>query len=195
MPIGGSNPAGGTPTQIVSWQYEYAWPRDCVRLRQVRYPFDLPQSSGTVVPLWPGVVNASNLFAGSPGNRVPYQIALDRDASGNQIKVVLSNLENALIVYTAYVGDPNLWDDEFSEAFVYALASHLVGALIGDKQMDKELWAKAQALATEARVVDGNEQPLSPNHTPDWIRARGGGPIAQISSCPMDDDCGYTGPV
>ncbi|MDR3569622.1 MAG: hypothetical protein P4L43_16475 [Syntrophobacteraceae bacterium] len=195
VPICGANPAGATPTQIVSWQYEYAWPWDCVRLRQVRYPFDQPQSPGAVVPLWPGVVNASNLFAGSPGNRVPYQIALDMDAIGNRIKVVLSNIENALIVYTAYVNDPNLWDDEFSEAFVYALASHLVGALIGDKQMDKDLWAKAQALATQARVVDGNEQSVSPNHTPDWIMARGGGAIAETSSCPMDDDCGYMGPA
>jgi hypothetical protein len=126
------------------------------------------------------------------GNRVPFEIALDRDASGNQIKVVLSNIENALIVYTALVDDPNLWDDEFSEAFVYALASHLVGALIGDKQMDRDLWTKAQALAMEARAVDGNEQPLGSNHTPDWIRARGGVAIVEISTYPPgDEDYGY----
>ena len=170
VPLSAANPAGTTPAQVVSWQYEYAWPQDCVRLRQVKYPFEQPQSN---VRPWSGVVNASTLFPGPMENRVPYQITLDRDASGNQIKVVLSNIENALIVYTARVVDPNLWDDEFSEAFVYALASHLVGALIGDKQMDKDLWVKAQALAIAARAVDGNEQPLSPNCTPDWIRARG----------------------
>ena len=184
VPINAANPAGSVPAQIVSWQYEYAWPPDCVRLRQVKYPFERPPGSGTVIPLWPGVVNSSTFCPDSSGmspeNRVPYQIALDKDSSGNQIKVILSSIEGALIVYTALVDDPNLWDDEFSEAFVYALASHLVGALIGDRQMDKDLWTKAQVLATVARAVDGNEQPLSPGHMPDWIRARGGVPVAGL---------------
>jgi hypothetical protein len=63
-----------------------------------------------------------------------------------------------------------------------------VGALIGDKQMDKDLWAKAQMLAVEARAVDANEQPLSPNHTPDWIRARNGFPVSGMAPYPMDND-------
>ncbi len=192
VPINAANLPGTTPAQIVSWQYEYAWPQDCVRLRQVKYPFDQPQNAGTVAQLWPGVVNASALFPGMGGmsmeSRAPYRIAMDKDASGNRIKVILSNIQNALIVYTCLVDNSELWDDEFSEAFVYALASHLVGALIGDKQMDRDLWAKAQALATQARAVDGNEQPLSPNHTPDWIRARGGMPVAGMFPYPMDDD-------
>jgi len=52
------------------------------------------------------------------------------------------------------------------------LASHLVGSLVGDKQMDKALYEKAAQAALTARAVDANEQPVSPNHTPDWIRVR-----------------------
>ena len=171
-----------------------------MRLRQVKYPFSQPQSSANVVPLWPGVMSATAAYSNTAGlyleNSVPYQITLDQDASGNRIKVVLSNIENALLVYTAMVDDPNLWDDEFAEAFIYALGSQLVGSLIGDKQMDKELFEKAQMLATTARAVDANEQPLSPNHTPDWIRARGGTPVAGMAPYPVDDDdCGYGWPV
>jgi hypothetical protein len=128
-------------------------------------------------------------------NRVPYQICLDADASGNQIKVILSNIEYALIVYTALVDNPNLWDDEFSEAMVFLLASHLVGALIGDKQMDKALYEKAINAATTARAVDANEQPVSPNHTPDFIRVRTGWPIPGSLPYPMDDDYGDYGGV
>jgi hypothetical protein len=178
VPISDANPAGSTPIQIVSWQYEYTWPQDCVRLRQVKEPFDQPNSGNTVLPFWPGMMEAPLFLGGLTGmdlsNRVPYQISLDKDASGNQIKVILTNIEYALIVYTAFVDNPNLWDDEFSEAFVFMLASHLVGALIGDKQLDTALYKKASDMATVARAVDGNEQPVSPNHTPDWIRARGG---------------------
>jgi hypothetical protein len=191
VPVSVVNPVGSTPAQIVSWCYEYAWPQDCVRLRQVKFPFSQP-SSGSVAPFWPGVVMGEGAFAGlgsmSMENRVSYQIALDRDSSGNRIKVVLSNIEQALIVYTALVDDPNLWDDEFSEAFVYYLAAHLVGSLVGDKQIDKEMVGKASMMAAQARAVDANEQPMSPGHTPDWIRARGGVPVAGMFPYPMDGE-------
>ncbi len=178
VPISAANPASSTPVQIVSWLYEYAWPQDCVRLRQVKEPFNQPNQGLNVANLWPGVMEAPIFMGALMGmdlsNRVSYQINLDKDATGNQIKVVLTNIEYALIVYTALVDNPNLWDDEFSEAFVFMLASHLVGALVGDKQLDQALYKKASDMAIIARAVDGNEQPVSPNHTPDWIRARSG---------------------
>lgn len=195
VPVSAANPAGTIPDQIVSWSYEYAWPQDCVRLRKVRNPFTPPATSGTVVPLWPGVLSSPLDMGAADGlslsNRVPYQISLDRDSFGNRIKVILTNIESALLIYTAMIDDPNLWDDEFSEAFVYALGSHLVGALIGDKQMDKDLWGKAQMLAVQAQAVDANEQPLSPNHTPDWIRARYGFPLTGLMPYPMDNDSDF----
>jgi hypothetical protein len=120
---------------------------------------------------------------------VNYQISLDQDTSGNPIKVILTNIETAIITYTALVNDPDLWDDEFAEAFVFLLGSHLVGSLIGDKQLDKEMYQKAQQMAISARAVDGNEQPVSPNHTPDWIKARGFALPDQVPwPFPMDDD-------
>ncbi|MGO9375650.1 MAG: hypothetical protein ACLQBD_26670 [Syntrophobacteraceae bacterium] len=194
VPISAANPAGSTPNQIVGWQYEYAWPQNCVRLRQVKYPFNTSQVCGSA-PLWPGVVQAPPFLSGFMGteNRVPYQICLDADASGNQIKVILTNIEGALIIYTALVDNPNLWDDEFSEAMVFLLASHLVGALIGDKQMDKALYEKAVNAATTARAVDGNEQPVSPSHTPDWIKVRGYYPVPGDLPYLMDDDMGDSG--
>lgn len=189
VPISASNPTGSTPTQIVSWQYEYAWPQDCIRLRQVKPPTNQPNQGTNVVPIWPGV----NMGTSVPdvNNRTPYQISLDKDSAGSQIKVILTDIEYALIVYTALVDNPNLWDDEFSEVFVFMLASHLVGALIGDKQMDKALYEKANAMALTARAVDANEQPVSPNHTPDWIRVRGYYPMPGMLPYPMDDDNDY----
>jgi hypothetical protein len=200
VPISAANPSGSQPTQIVGWQYEYAWPNNCIRLRQVKEPFNTPNTGGTsniVTPIWPGIDMGDPDF-GALGSldlerRTPYQISLDQDAQGNQIKVILTNIEYALIVYTALVDNPNLWDDEFTEAFVFMLASHLVGALIGDKQLDKTLYEKAQQMALTARAVDANEQPVSPSHTPDWIRVRGTYPMPGMMPYPMDDDVGYYG--
>jgi len=195
VPISTANPAGSMPLQIVPWLYEYAWPQSCVRLRQVKPPVNSPSQGTNTVPIWPGINMASPGFGGSGSldNRVPYQISLDADSAGNQIKVILTNIEYALIVYTALVDDPNLWDDEFTEAYIFMLASHLVGALIGDKQMDKALYEKAAQAAIVARAVDGNEQPVSPSHTPDWIKVRGYYPIPGDLPYPTDDDFGDSG--
>ncbi len=73
------------------------------------------------------------------------------------------------------------------------LASHLVGALIGDKQLDKALYEKAANAAIAARAVDANEQPVSPSHTPDWIRVRGYYPLPGELPYPTDDDQGDYG--
>ncbi len=188
------NPNNVPPFPPVPWTYEYAWPQDCVRLRQVKPPYyppgSTPENSGLV--LMPGFYAAPLTMPGLE-NRPKYQIGLDYDSSGNQIKVIMSNLESAIIIYTALVDNPNLWDDEFSEAFVFMLASHLVGALIGDKQLDKALYEKAANAAITARAVDANEQPLSPSHTPDWIRVRGFYPLVGELPYPMDDDMGDSG--
>ena len=190
------NPNNTPPFPPAPWSYEYAWPQDCVRLRHVKPPYYPPgstaENSGLV--LMPGFYGAPMTMPFGLGNERPsYQIGLDYDASGNQIKVILSYIESAIIVYTALVDNPNLWDDEFSEAMVFMLASHLVGALIGDKQMDKALYEKAANAATTARAVDANEQPVSPNHTPDWIKVRGYYPIVGDLPYPMDDDMGDSG--
>jgi len=189
------NPNNTPPFPPMPWQYEYAWPQDCVRLRQVKVPYNPPGSNpeNSGVVLWPGVVGAPMMTPEGLSNRANYQIGLDYDTNGNQIKVVMSNIESALIVYTALVDNPNLWDDEFSEAMVFMLASHLVGSLVGDKQMDKALYKKAAQAALTARAVDANEQPVSPNHTPDWIRVRNSGPFVGSPPYPMDDDYGDYG--
>ncbi len=175
-----------------NFSYEYAWPQDCVRLRRVLPPPNPPSTGPNQNPVFPWPMPG---FTASPfnvptdlENKAPYQITLDYDGSGNQIKAILSNIEQAVIVYTALVDNPNLWDDEFSEAFVFMLASHLVGALIGDKQMDRALYEKAANAAITARAVDANEQPVSPQHTPDWIRVRGFYPIPGELPYPIDDD-------
>ena len=192
------NIAGNQALQIVPWLYEYAWPQDCIRLRQVRQQMQTAVSGTGTVPLWPSADMSDPFLAGAFPDlglsvRPNYQLALDTDSQNNQIRTILTNVEYGLIIYTALVDNPNLWDDEFSEAFVFMLASHLVGALIGDKQMDKALYEKAANAATAARAVDGNEQPVSPDHTPDWIAVRNGIYSHADDGPPWADPWGFYG--
>ncbi len=98
-----------------------------------------------------------------------------------QRTVVLTNVQNASLVYTALVSYPDEWDSLFQEAFVQILASRIALPLAKDKKFGLAMRAQAIMMAkemvTEARVANGNESgfPQTTDHLPDFIRARTGG--------------------
>jgi hypothetical protein len=172
------NPTGTPPLPLYPWNYEYAWPQDCVRFRRIEMPPPTQSATGTNL-VWTG--NYPPLNNGYPGmpdgggahRTPPFAISTDQDSAGNTIKVILTNQDQAIFVYTAAVSDPNMWDAEFTEAFVYILAARLCGPLTGDKNLTKIYLQEAQNAILQARLVDATESPAKPEHTPDWIRARG----------------------
>lgn len=92
------------------WLFEYAYPADALKIRSVRgqplFVFDFdPQ---------PNIFSVENDNAYNPAQRV-----------------ILSNVESALIVYTGRVTDLTAWNDDAIEAFAAALGRRLAPALIG----------------------------------------------------------------
>ncbi len=93
--------------------------------------------------------------------------------------VVLTNVQNASLIYTALVTYPDEMDPLFQEAFVQLLASRVALPLAKDKKFG--LAMRAQAIAAckdaiaQARITDGNEGWYTVDHMPDWMRARTGG--------------------
>ncbi len=172
------NPNGTPPVPLFPWLYEYAWPQDCVRMRRVEIPPSQPASDfatlswvGGYPPLNQG---STGMFGGGGAHPTPpFVISTDQDSAGNTIKVLLTNQDQAIFVYTADIEDPNMWDPEFTEAFVYTLAARLCGPLTGDKNLTKIYMQEAQQAILQARLVDATESPARPEHTPDWIRVRG----------------------
>lgn len=137
-----ANPTGVPPIPLFPWLYEYAWPQDCVRMRRVEVPPAQPASDfatlswvGGYPPLNQG---ATGMFGGGGAHPTPpFVISTDLDSAGNTIKVLLTNQDQAIFVYTADIEDPNMWDPEFTEAFVYTLAARLCGPLTGTKTSPK----------------------------------------------------------
>jgi len=162
------NPNGTPPLPLYPWNYEYAWPQDCVRFRRIEVPPAQPGAANSPVP---GNVGFSGY--GGAGPTPPFAISLDTDAVGNTIKVILTNQQRAIFVYTAHSPVPDMWDADFTEAFVYTLAARLCGPLTGDKNLTKIYLQEAQNAVLQARLVDATESPARPEHMPDWIRARG----------------------
>lgn len=170
----------------VPWQFEYAYPQDSLRLRFLLPPFtNTSTSSGTVIPAgvtlappWPVGVN------------IPFTVAVDTDSKNNNVRVILSNLQNAIAVYTADISDPALFDSGFVDAFVHMMASRLVIALSGNQGLSDRMMKTAQGYIDGARISDGDEGTQQQNRTPDWIRVRGHIPSGFGLGCGYGD--GYS---
>lgn len=145
----------------VPWLYEYAYPSDCIQGRYIMPMFDaLP---GTI----PGSPSAS-VYRGPP---VKYVVSNEPDNTGADIRVILTNQTQAIFVYTKRVTDPNMFDEQFLEAFVASLAAKLIKPLTGkdpSKQIDLAI-----GLVRTAAASNGNEGLAVQEHTPDWMRVRG----------------------
>jgi hypothetical protein len=88
-------------------------------------------------------------------------------------KIVLTNQEFAIGNYIRDVTDPNIFDDDFQEAFVLIAGARLCVALTGDKKLANLKIAEANAMILEARGTDANEGLKVNDVTPDWLRIRG----------------------
>ncbi len=111
-----SAPAGGyfdapwdpATNPQMPWAYEYALPNNWLKTRAVR-----PQ---------PGF-----LFDPAPTPTL-FAEAFDNDLEPNQ-QVILTNVPNAIIVYTRRVTDPITWEADFIEGLAAALARRLAPLL------------------------------------------------------------------
>lgn len=182
------------------WTYEYAYPIDCMRVRFV--PFN-----GLVQPAIP----ANNIQLSQPiedpqlispclwGPRLisaPFLVATDynyppdpsqqyyevQGVSQQGRTVILSNVKDAVCIYTAFLSAPSVWDSLFRAAFVSYLASEIAIALTVDASgrsdiktgmmMSDRMIAICKEKIMKARIADGNEGIASTDHLPDFMRLR-----------------------
>lgn len=150
------NPPDPVP---MPWQYEYAYPADCIQARYV-----MPQIDN--VPGYPG----STIALGPP---VRFLISSDLDQNGAVAKVILTNQVNATLVYTSRVTNVAMYDGQFVDALANYLGARMCMALTGSRERMKEAFALADSVCRAAQASNGNEGLTVFDNVPDWIRARG----------------------
>ena len=123
----------GAATPVAPWAYEYLYPADCVRLRQVA-----PPANG-YDPLDPQPIRAN----------VSFDII-----SAVNTKVILTNQVNALAVYTSSTVTEVQWDSSFTDAVVRRLANPLAMALSGRPDFAREILEESAKMASSAYGVD-----------------------------------------
>ena len=154
--------------------FKYAYPADCIKMRYILCP--PPTFTGVISPPVTGVpVSGPTWMTPSRANR--YMAAADVDANGNQIKVLLCNVYQALGIYTRNITNVALFDPLFVDALVAALALKMVIPLSGNVGQKQAFMQSAEMAITAARVADGNEAIPRADHSVDWITTRGVGSV------------------
>lgn len=150
------------------WQYEYLYPTDCIKARYVM-PY-VNQMLGINPPLTTNFYNSPPYFLGPP---VKFAVATDI-VDGKNTRVILSNQENAILVYTSDVNQtPDMWDPHFLGAATSFLGAWFANALTRNTQLYHDQTATAKEMIAQARISDGDEGLTSADHLPDWMQVRG----------------------
>lgn len=148
--------------------YEYAWPSDCLKA-QFLIPYLPPQPVGTPMTTQPNVVP----YGGNPPTRIPFVVGRDLDASGNPIKVILTNLNQAQLVYVADISQfPDLWDPLLQAAVCSVLATYFINDLARDQAQLNTQIGVAKGALDAARMANANESITNIDHLPDFIAVR-----------------------
>lgn len=177
------NPNGTPPFPDVPWLYSYAHPSDALFIRYLIPPCTPGGSGG--VPLTT-VNNQANTIISSGGS-APYQISADRTKGGAQR--ILTNLSQAIAVYTLNQPNPVYWDSMFQTAFVASLAAFLAPPLNLNMALMSMAISTAERMIEAANGMDANEGVTIMDREADWIIARGAG--SQTGSWPTYVSGGY----
>lgn len=164
------------PEPPLPWKYSYAWPADCLDARYI-----LPIGPNNTSAITPPLTSAGNGFPyPTQTPAIKFLVAGDRDMNNNPLKVILTNKNRAILVYTGQVNDPNIWDQNFVDAMVGRLAQRISYALSGDKTLTRLAIAAGNQAEADAEASNGNEGISVNMWDPQWLVARG----------PYDDSSG-----
>lgn len=182
------------------WRFEYEYPIDCLKARFVPWN-NLVQGTGVPTNNIQPANPSAPLMGGSgqqPPNRwrlqpAPFLEATDfnypptsgqitwqvQGVSPQGRTVILTNVQQAELVYTSDMLYPSVWDPQFRAALVAYIASEVALPLAKDKKFGMQMRAEniriAQQKITAARISDGNEGHYSSDISVDWMQARNSG--------------------
>jgi len=127
------------------WSYRYQYPSDCVMFRKIQNP------------------------EGDIADPVPFEIETD---DAQITKSILTDLDDAIGVYTFDLTDTTLFPSHFIITFSYALAARISFAITGKVELSEIMDKKFNDSILLASASNANEQMRPPPRDADWIRNR-----------------------
>jgi hypothetical protein len=145
------------------WTYAYAQPNDAVNLIAVIDPTATDDYSQTL----------ENVAVTAGGSYVPQAFSCEINETG--VPVILTDLENAALRYTAQVSDTGNFSPLFVTTLAWYLASMLAGPLIkGDAGAaeSKRCLAMVKYSLEQAAESDASQRRINPAQKVAWISGR-----------------------
>jgi hypothetical protein len=130
---------------IPGWTYVYAYPSDCLQARKV----------------FSEVYN-------DPANPVVYRVL--ETATG---KVIVCNISEAHLEYTAKITNPAEYDPQFIEALAWKLAMDLAVPLAGNKELREHCAGFYKESLGSAQTSDAREEKIPLPQSNSYLEARG----------------------
>lgn len=96
-----------------------------------------------------------------------------RSGTNGTKRVINSQTESPILIYTKSLENPQLWEHELAMAIVHGLAGRICAPLNGKRALAKDLIEQANVLLLQARASNANDNWESLETIPEWISARG----------------------
>jgi hypothetical protein len=150
---------------VSGWEYVYAYPTDCLRALDIYNPLISQSFTDGYYDNGLFVQSAVQVKA----DRIKFEVSLNEE---NNRRILLTNQEDAELVYIARVTDPNVFDTEFTKALAYALAAELAIPQKGDPRLQEVMLRNYQMILGQAQKENANEQFDTPTNVSAYITAR-----------------------
>lgn len=137
-----------TDLKIEGWDFVYQYPSDCLSPREIYNHISYPAKVE---------------------ERVPFETGANGDLTGN---VILTNEENALLIYTAKLENTNLFDALFVEALSWRLAADLAIPIKGKADLEQRALNRYMQIVGLAKARNSNEGYKAPDHGSSFLKAR-----------------------
>lgn len=122
-----------TGTNPPDWQFAYAYPTDCVRIISIMVP---------------GMRNPPARC------RVQYEVGSDNAGTG---KLIYTDQDDAWLMYTGLVTDPNMYDAIFRDALAWRMAAEMAMSLTSAPQMGQNAMTMYAQIVRSAGSHSMNE--------------------------------------
>ncbi len=163
------NGVASTNPPPVPFLFSYLYPPNCLRGR-----FLLPSVSLAAPGSPPLTTNQTPMAAYGPvPTGIPFVPGTDVDPQGNPIRVILTNLQNAQLIFTKDLSQaPMMWDPLFLTAAAAFLGSYLIQANMRNGAQYQQQVSAVTGILDQARAIDGSESIPSVDRQAEWISAR-----------------------
>jgi len=134
------------------WSFAYVYPTDCVEVRRIQ----------------------SGLRNDTVTSRVPYRIKFYGTTTTATGRLIYTDIEDAILEYTALVTDTSIYPPDFVMAWSYRIAWHIAPRLANNytPDMTKNLMQLYAIQIGKAKANSGNEEQQDRPPEAEWIQNR-----------------------